>query len=151
MAPSKKSQKNVTDLENRTCHLSGCKVVVGSQRTMCPVHRVEHAKHQAALRQKRKDDLECVRCGAKIDNNYFSNCAKCRFKKSQYQRKMREERKSSSGTGGGNRETEAAHRQQQSFIELVCSPPDSTEHDVEAAKILMQMSKPRYNLRSLAK
>ncbi|KAK5635707.1 hypothetical protein RRF57_011419 [Xylaria bambusicola] len=145
MAPNKKNQQKVTDLSNRTCHLASCKVVVGSKRTMCPVHSVQHAENQAALRQKRKDDLKCTGCGSEIDNPYyFTYCAGCRFKKSQYQKKVREERKSSSGKRGENTQTEAAPRQQQSFIELVCNPYNTDEADV--AEMLLQMSKPRESL-----
>lgn len=125
----------VADPEKRPCHWSGCAVIVGSSRSMCPAHSVEHAQYQAARRKTRREELKCGRCRSKLDDPRFSCCATCRYKKTQYSRN----RRAKGNTQGQSTQAEPATRERMRFIDLVCNP--ESNDDIEVAEILLKMSK----------
>lgn len=64
-------------------------------------HRDEHNAVLRANRQARVDDGVCTYCGGEIDDDWYSQCSKCRTYHREYKRRQRARQKANAEAGTG--------------------------------------------------
>ncbi|KAI1423864.1 hypothetical protein F5Y12DRAFT_797913 [Xylaria sp. FL1777] len=152
-------------VQNKLCSARRCHVVVDSNHAMCSTHKIKAAEYQKERRKRLRDDGKCTICGSEMGDRKFICCEACRCKDRQrprlkrkckpddgdisYQKPGETENQSLQDLGGVT-ELEGRPSKKQSLPQAY-SPQQYTKEDIEAAHILLQLGKPRYNLRSLKK